>query len=93
MAIDSRDNQGRDRAISEKIVGQMRSIGKAPPKQFTGEELQKLQSAASRLDQMLKDAEEADQQVLKSAAERLDRLLTDMRAGKDVSRIFKRREK
>lgn len=85
------DNQDRDRAIREKIVSQMRSIGKDPKKQVTAEELQKLMDAASRLDQMLKAVAEADRQALSSAAARLDRLLSDIREGKDVTSILKRR--
>jgi hypothetical protein len=90
VVMNSGDNQDRDRAIREKIARQMRSIGNGPEKQIKGEELQKLKTAASRLDQMLKAAADADQQALKSAAARLDQLLSHIRAGKDVADILKR---
>ena len=89
--MNSRDNQGPDRDVRERIVNLMQSIGKGPKKQISAEELQKLKGAASRLDQMLKAAN-ADQQALKSAAARLDQLLSDIRAGKDVTSNLKRRE-
>jgi len=84
------DHQDRDRDIREKIVSQMQSIGEGPVKQITAKELQNLKSAASRLDQMLKVAANAEGQALKSAAARLDELLSDIRAGKDLTRILKR---
>jgi molecular chaperone DnaK (HSP70) len=90
MTMNSGDNQDRDRAIREKIVSQMQSIAKGPQKQTSAEELQNLKRAASRLDQMLKAAADADQQTLKSAAARLDQLLSDIRAGKGVTNILKR---
>jgi cell division septum initiation protein DivIVA len=92
VAMNSEDNQGPERAARERIVNLMQSIGKGPRKQIPAEELQKLKSAASRLDQMLKAAAKADQQALKSAAARLDRLLSDIRSGKDVTSNLKRRE-
>jgi type II secretory pathway component PulF len=85
------DNQDRDRAIREKIARQMRSIGNGSEKQITTEELQKLRNAAMRLDQMLKATADADQQALRSAAARLNQLLSDIRAGKDVTDILKRK--
>jgi hypothetical protein len=92
VAMNSGDNQGPDREVRARIVNLMQSIGKGPKKQIPAEELQKLKSAASRLDQMLKASAKADQQTLKSAAARLDQLLSDIRAGKDVSSNLKRRE-
>ncbi|HSY91085.1 MAG TPA: hypothetical protein VK812_06910 [Candidatus Binatus sp.] len=89
--MNSRDNQGPDREVRERIVNLMQSIGSGPKKQIPAEELEKLKSAASRLDQMLKAAANADQQTLKSAATKLDRLLDDIRAGKDVSSNLKRK--
>jgi len=85
-------NQGPDRDVSNKIVNLMQSIGNGRKEQIPAEELQKLKIAASRLDQMLKAAANADQQALKSAAARLDQLLSDIRAGKDVTSNLKRRE-
>ena len=92
VPMNSGDNQGPDRDVREKIVNRMQSIGKGPQKQIPAEELQKLKSAASRLEQMLKAGANVDQQVLKSAAARLDQLLSDIRAGKDVTSNLKRRE-
>ena len=89
--MNSRDNPAPDREVRERIVNLMQSIGNGPKKQIPAEELEKLKSAASRLDQMLKAVANADQQTLKSAAARLDRLLSDIRAGKDVSSNLKRR--
>ena len=85
------DDQGRERDVRESIVSLMQSIGKGSGKQLTAEEAGKLKNAASRLDQILKAAVDADQQALKSAAARLDRLLSDIRAGKDVTYDLKRR--
>jgi hypothetical protein len=90
--MNSRDNQSPDRDMRGRIVNLMQSIAKGPRKQIPAEELQKLKSAASRLDQMLKAAANADQQALTSAAARLDQLLSDLRVGKDVTSNFKRRD-
>jgi hypothetical protein len=86
------DNQGPDRHVRERIMSLMQSIGNGPKKHIPAEELQKLKSAASRLDQMLKAGADADQQALKTAATKLDRLLSDIRAGKDVTSNLKRKE-
>jgi hypothetical protein len=91
-AMNSGGNQGPDRDVRERIGKLMQSIGKGPKKQIPVEELQKLKSAANRLDQMLQDAANSDQQALKSAAMKLDQLLSDIRAGKDVTSKLKRRE-
>jgi len=85
-------NQGRETDLGKRIASLIRSIGQGPEKQITGEELQKLQAAASRLDQMLKDTADADRQALKNAATRLDQLLADIRKGKDVTNKLKRRQ-
>ena len=90
--MSSRDSQGPDRDLRERIVNLMQSIGKGPKKRIPAEEMQKLKSAASRLDQMLTAAASADQQALKSAAAKLDQLLSDIRAGKDVTSNLKRRD-
>ena len=86
----SSDNH-RDRDVREKIVSLMQSIGRAPKRQVTSEELQKLQNAAGRLDQMLKASANADLQNLRNASLRLDQLLSDIRKGKDVTNDLKRR--
>jgi hypothetical protein len=90
--MNSGENRGPDRDAREKIVNLMQSIGKGAKQEIPAEELQKLKSAAGRLDQILKAAADADQQALKSAAGRLDQLLKDIRAGKDVTGRLKRRE-
>jgi len=90
--MNSGDNQGPNREVRERIGSLMQSIGKGPERPIPAEELRKLKSAASRLDQILKAAANADQQTLKSAAARLDQLLCDIRAGKDVTGNLKRRK-
>jgi len=90
--MNSGDNQSPDRDVRDRIVKLMQSIGKGPKRQIPAEELQKLKSAAGRLDHMLKAAANADQQILKSAVARLDQFLSDVRAGKDVTSSLKRRE-
>lgn len=85
------DSQDRERDLRERIVRLMRSNEQARKKQVTSSELQKLRTAASRLDQMLKASQDAERQTLKSAASRLDRLLADMRKGKDVTNNLNRR--
>ena len=90
--MNSGDNQGPDRDVSNKIVNLMQSIGNGRKEQIPAEELQKLKIAASRLDQMLKAAANADQQALKSASTKLDKLLSDIRAGKDVTSNLKRKD-
>jgi hypothetical protein len=88
--MNSRDNQDRARAIREKIVSQMQSIGKGPKNQVTAEEFQNLKSAANRLNQMLQAVADADQQALKSAVGRLNQLLSEIRSGKDITEILRR---
>lgn len=87
--MNNENNQGRD--VREKIVSLMQSIGQAPGKQIAGEELEKLKTAANRLDQMLKAAAESENEALKIAAVRLDQLLSDIRSGKDISTHLRRR--
>jgi hypothetical protein len=89
--MSSGDNQGHDRDVREKIVSLMQTIGQAPTKPLASDELQKLKTAANRLDQLLKSASNADQQALKGAIGRLDQLLADIGAGKDIAIGLKRR--
>lgn len=89
--MNSEDNRGPERDVRERIVSLMQAIGQAPNQSITGEELQELKTAASRLDQMLQAIVDADLQALRSAAARLDQLLLDIRAGVDLSRDLKRR--
>ncbi len=84
------DNQG-ERDVRERILSLMQATEHANKKQITGEELQKLKTAASRLDQMLKAAADADAQALKDAASRLDKLLAEIGARKNGSGDLKRR--
>jgi hypothetical protein len=91
--MNTETNQGRPRELKDKIVGLMKSIGHAPKKPLLGEEMQKLKTAASRLDQILKASAQTDREVLRSAAVRLDTLLCDLRDGKDVPARLKRRTK
>jgi hypothetical protein len=88
-AMNSEDNHGRD--VREKIVSLMQSIGRAPRKPLHDAELQKLRSAASRLEHLLNAEVEANRQALKNASERLNRLLLDIRTGKDVTADLKKR--
>jgi hypothetical protein len=86
----NQDNQG-ERDLRERIRSRMQATELAHKKQITGEELEKLKTAASRLDQMLKAAEVENVQALKDAASRLDQLLAKIGKGKDVSSSLKRR--
>jgi hypothetical protein len=90
LTMNQEDNQAREHEVRERIARQMRSIGQAPRKPLPDEELQRLKTAASRLDQMLKASDDADHEALRSAAGRLDNLLRDLRDGKDVPSRLKR---
>ena len=82
--------QDREREVRDRISAFFQANEQARNKQVTGEELQTLKTAAGRLDQLLRDAADANLQVLKTAATRLDRLLADIAAGKDVVADLKR---
>jgi uncharacterized membrane protein YccC len=84
-------NQGREQDLLERIMSLIRANRQARTEPIRGEELQKLRTAASRLDGMLQAAAEGEQQALRSAAARLDQLLAAIRRGKDVSGEIKRR--
>jgi hypothetical protein len=86
--MSNEDQQDPERTMQEKIASQMHAT--APKKPLTPEELRALQTAASRLDQLLKSAADADHQAMKTAATRLDQLLADIASGKDVSHALKR---
>jgi hypothetical protein len=76
-------DESREREVRDRIVSLMQaSEPGAPTKQITSEELENLQNAAKRLDQMSKDAADADVQALRIAAERLDQLLKTSAPGK-----------
>jgi hypothetical protein len=87
--MNNEDNQDRERDMRERIVSLMRATEQAKQR-ITGDELERLKTAASRLDEMLKASTEADLQALRSAAARLDRLLADLGTGKDVTGELKR---
>jgi hypothetical protein len=89
--MNDNDSQGRERDVGNRIASLIRAIGQGREKPITVEEERTLKAAASRLDQMLKDAATADQQVLRNAAVRLDELLLDMRKGIDITDRVKRR--
>ncbi len=78
--------------VRGKIANRMRAIGKGTKQPIAPEELQKLKSAANRLDDLLKAGGNAEQQTLRSAAARLGRLLSDIQAGKEVSLKLKLRQ-
>ena len=81
----------QDHDIQEKLLSQIQAGGLVPKKELSAEELQKLKSAASRLDQLLNAAQDADRQALQTAAARLDQLLADIGSGKDVAHALKQR--
>jgi BMFP domain-containing protein YqiC len=87
------DNQDHEQQLRERIASAMRAASQAPQKPLSEKERQQLQSAASRLDQLLKASDDTDQQVLKSAAARLDQFLKDIRRGKDITNRIKRRDR
>ena len=85
------DNQGREQDVRDRIASLIRATEQVSKKQVTDEELQKLKTAASRLEEMLRAAADADRQALKSAAARLDKMLAEIGTGKDVAGDLKRR--
>jgi len=89
--MSNEDTQDRGRELRERIVSLMQATSQAVRKPIPRTELQQLKTAASRLDQMLKAAAEADQETLRTAVARLNQLLIDIREGKDVSPNLKRR--
>ena len=89
--MSNEDNQDRELELRERIAGLIRANQQAQKRPVTDDELQKLKTAAGRLDLLLQDATNADQQALDNAAARLDRLLEDIRVGKDVSADLKLR--
>jgi len=90
-AMTNGDHEDREQDVRERIASLIRATEQARKKQITGEELQRLKAAASRLDELLNAGADADRQALKSAAARLDQLLSEIGTGKDVSSDLKRR--
>jgi cell division protein ZapA (FtsZ GTPase activity inhibitor) len=86
------DNDDQDRELRERIASLVRAAERVPTVPVPDEELQRLKAAAIRLDEMLKEAAEADVQVLKSAAARLDQMLAKIGKRKDVTGDLKRRD-
>ena len=91
--MNEEESHRREREVEKRIASLMQSIGHGPKKHISGEELQKLKTAASRLEQILQSAADDERQALNNAASRLDQLLTDIRKGKDVTHNLKRRER
>ena len=85
------NDQKRESDVGNRIANLIRSIGQQPEKPVPVEEQRVLAAAAARLDQILKEATEADRQALRNAAVRLDELLSEMRKGKDITDRVKRR--
>jgi hypothetical protein len=89
--MSNEDHQDQERDLREHIVSRIRAASQLPKKQLMEEELQALHTAATRLDQLLKSAADADREALKAAAARLDQLLANIDKGKDVIPELKRR--
>jgi hypothetical protein len=85
-----KNDDSEDREVRERIASLVHAT-EGSRATVTNEELQTLKAAASRLDEMLKAAADADAEVLRSAAGRLDQLLAKIGTGKDVSVDLKRR--
>jgi len=92
QAMSNQDQPDQAADVRERITSLIRATEHAHKKEISVDELQTLKTAASRLDEMLKAAEDADSQALRSAAARLDQLLADIDTGRDVTRNFKRRQ-
>ena len=85
------DIQNSERELRDRIGKRMQSIGQSSPKQIAPEQLQKLKTAATRLDQLLQSNANHDNESLKNAAQKLDQLLSKIIKGKDVTQELKRR--
>jgi len=90
-AMGNENDRDREHDIQEKILSQIQASGLVRKKELTAKELQRLKSAATRLERMLNSAADADRESLKSAAARLEQLLADLSTGKDVTQTVKRR--
>jgi len=90
--MDSEDAKDRERELRERIIHRMQSLGQAHRPQVKHHELQNLKAAANRLDRLLRDARQSEQDELRTVAVRLDQLLSDIDAGKDVVKEILRRE-
>ena len=86
------NDQKRESDVGNRITNLIRSIGQPRQKPVAVDEQRVLAAAAARLDQILKEAADADRQALRAAAFRLDELLLDMRKGKDITDRVNRRK-
>lgn len=89
--MNNADNPELTDDVRQRIANLLRANAQARKRQITGEELTKLKSAASRLDQILNAAAHSQVEGLKNAVAKLDELLTEMQNGRDVSHRFKAR--
>jgi flagellar biosynthesis/type III secretory pathway protein FliH len=88
------NDRKRESDVGNRITNLIRSFGQRREKPIAVEEQRMLAAAAARLDQILKEAADADRQALRNAAVRLDELLGDIRKGKDITdRVSRRRHK
>lgn len=80
--MDEQDHEGK---VRERITSFVQSEEQVQKKELANSEVQVLQSAAGRLDQLLADREQAEVNLLLAASSRLDQLLAQIGAGKDVA--------
>ena len=85
--MDEPDHESR---VRERIANFVQSDVQVQKKELATSELQALQSAAGRLDQLLADREQAEVNLLRAATSRLDQLLAQIGAGKDVAPMIAR---
>ena len=86
-------SQDQERDIRDRIANQIQAAEHAPSKPISPQDLQTLHLAANRLDQLLKEAADADREALKVAAARLDDLLRKIGKGKTTSQPKGRQKK
>jgi hypothetical protein len=79
------DEPEHESKVRERIASFVQSDAQVQKKELANSEVQALQSAAGRLDQLLADREQAEVNLLLAASSRLDQLLAQIGAGKDVA--------
>ena len=84
------DESGQDSGVRERIANFVQSDAQVQKKELATSELQALQSAAGRLDQLLEEGQQAEVNLLRAATSRLDQLLAKIGAGKDVATMIAR---
>src|SRR5215475_12762917 len=89
--MSSQDHHDPETDLRKRIVSQIQATGRSRQKTINPEELQALKTAASRLEQLLSEATDADREALKSAAARLEKFLAEISKGKDITPGLKRR--